>query len=307
VSAPLVSAVIPTYNYAHFVTRAIDSVLAQRHAPVECIVVDDGSTDDTRAVLARYGDRIRVIKKANAGLSAARNSGIEAARGDLLATLDADDYWDPDKLDRQVALLQRQPELAAVGCGARFLGPGHPVVAWNAPAPPAERDELLRRIAVRKFMIGGSGSGLLARRSLFADVGGFDVTLRAAEDWDMWLRIAARAAVSNVPQPLTNIWVHATGSFRNPRLMEQNQWRVYEKAVAAWPAVLDARTRRQMRALIFSDAGGEFVTAGDVPEALRYYWRSMLAWPFERPRWRPTLSLTWKRLRQVATGGGGNR
>ena len=102
----LISVVIPTYNYGHFVTEAVDSVLAQTYRHYEVVVVDDGSTDDTRARLAPYGDRIRYIHQENQGLSAARNTGIRAARGGVIGLLDSDDKWHPRKLETQAAFLR---------------------------------------------------------------------------------------------------------------------------------------------------------------------------------------------------------
>jgi glycosyltransferase involved in cell wall biosynthesis len=306
-----VTAIVPTYNYAHFVSRAIESVLAQTYTPIECLVVDDGSTDETPAVLARFGARIRVVRKQNAGLSAARNAGIAVAQGELVGLLDADDWWEPEKIARQVALFDVRPALAAVGCGVRWQRPAgsaeraHPT--WRAPAPLGTQADNLRAIAVRKLTIGGSGSGLLARRAIFEQVGPFDTSLRAAEDWDMWLRIAARHLIDNVPEPLTNIFEHRTGMFRKARLMEENQWRVYEKAIAAWPDVLDWRTRRQMRALILSAAGDEFVGAGDLDQAVRRYWASVWAWPLPLSwRFRPMALATARvaRNRLLRRGGG---
>ena len=106
-SPTIVSAIIPTYNRAHLVTEAIDSVLAQTYPHIEVIVVDDGSTDDTMARLAPYGSRIRVIRQENAGPAAARNKGIAASSGGLVAFLDSDDLWLPAKIERQVRLLQK--------------------------------------------------------------------------------------------------------------------------------------------------------------------------------------------------------
>src|SRR5688572_5767710 len=107
---PLVSVVIPTYNYGHLVAEAVDSALAQTYPAVEVLVVDDGSTDDTWDRLARYGDRIRCVRQANAGLSAARNTGIRAAHGEYVALLDSDDAFHPRKLDLQMRYLTSRPE-----------------------------------------------------------------------------------------------------------------------------------------------------------------------------------------------------
>src|ERR1700678_3861883 len=104
-SQPLVSIIIPTYNRAEYLGQAIDSALAQSYRPIEIIVVDDGSTDDTQGVAARYGDRIRYIHKANGGASSARNAGFAAASGEVLALLDSDDRWLTEKLEKQISLL----------------------------------------------------------------------------------------------------------------------------------------------------------------------------------------------------------
>ncbi len=110
-----VSVIIPTYNNAPFVASAIDSALAQSHREIEVIVVDDGSTDDTEAGLARWQDRVRYIRTANAGAGAARNRGIAEARCPLIAFLDSDDGWMPDRLYLARAVMQARPDVVACG------------------------------------------------------------------------------------------------------------------------------------------------------------------------------------------------
>jgi glycosyltransferase involved in cell wall biosynthesis len=105
-SAPVVSVVIPTYNRAHCLPRAIESVLSQSYDRMEIIVVNDGSTDDTQSVLAEYGNRLHVISQPNAGVSAARNAGVLASRGEIVTFLDSDDEWMSSKVERQVLLLE---------------------------------------------------------------------------------------------------------------------------------------------------------------------------------------------------------
>jgi glycosyltransferase involved in cell wall biosynthesis len=116
---PTVTVIIPTYNYGRFVADAIASVLAQTYAVFEIVVVDDGSTDETEEVVKTFGERVRYIKQQNAGVSAARNAGIEVSSGDLIAFLDADDTWLPEKIEKQVAKFAEDAEIGLVHCGMR--------------------------------------------------------------------------------------------------------------------------------------------------------------------------------------------
>lgn len=296
--AALVSAIIPTYNYARFVGRAVDSVLAQTYSPVECIVVDDGSTDDTPQVLASYGDRIRAIRQDNRGLSGARNAGIAAARGRYIALLDADDAWKPEKLARQVAAIEGDPDVGAVGCAYEVTDEIHaPRAVALRPTPP-QLPARLRRIALRESWVEASGSGALVPRRIFDELGVFDEQLRAAEDWDMWLRIAARYRIVNLPEVLVSISQHGTGTFRNADKMERSQWNVYRASVARWPELLDSRTRRRMRALILADAGDEYIGARDYRNALRRYVSSLREWPLVPSRWNVAARLIVRRVQR---------
>src|SRR5258706_11646315 len=118
---PRVSVIIPNYNYAHYLTQSLDSVLAQTYPEVEIIVVDDGSTDDSETILRSYGDRIRWIKQKNQGVSAARNLGVHETQGELVAFLDPDDLWLPAKLEWQVRRFLDDAELALVHCGVEVI------------------------------------------------------------------------------------------------------------------------------------------------------------------------------------------
>lgn len=207
--ARLVSVVIPAWNSAATLGRAIDSVLAQTWPALEIIVVDDGSEDATGAVLAGYGARIRVIRQANAGPSAARNRGIREASGDYLAFLDADDYWLPEKLARQAELLDARPELGFCSTATQVADPqGRPLRDWSCHAGAAP---LLETLFQHSAAVSGSTSGVLARRALVQEAGGFDETLRGFEDPDLWIRLAARAGYACIAEPLTRV-VRTPGS-----------------------------------------------------------------------------------------------
>ncbi len=161
---PAVSVVIPAYNAAWCVRKAIDSVLAQDFRDFEVIVVNDGSTDDTAAVLAGYGDAIRVIDQPNGGMSSARNAGIRAARGEFIAFLDADDWWLPGKLGRQVELLRGRPDLGFCSCAARVEDlEGRLLNLWDCPT---WQGPFLAHLFGSGADVPGSCSAVLARRAL---------------------------------------------------------------------------------------------------------------------------------------------
>jgi glycosyltransferase involved in cell wall biosynthesis len=296
---PLVSAIVPTYNYARYIARAVESALAQTYHPLECIVVDDGSEDDTPGILARFGDQIRIVRQSHKGVSAARNAALALAAGEFIAFLDGDDRWHLTKIERQAEMLSSRPNVCLVGCGLEHVYPDGTREVIVGRSNPFDRRHTLRMIASRRFWPGGGGSGVMVRRSLLDKVGPFDESLAAAEDWDMWLRIAAVADVDNVPDLLVSIHRHGTGIFRDSRLMEVNQWKVYEKAIAAWPGILTATDRRRMKAMILADAARE---AGGSGQALRRYLRSLKEWPFNYRRARAAAVLG---LRAISGSLGG--
>jgi teichuronic acid biosynthesis glycosyltransferase TuaG len=187
-SAPLVSVVIPTYNYARYLPQAIDSALAQAATDLslEIIVVDDGSTDETPEVARRFGSAVRYERQANRGPSAARNRGVAEARGEYVAFLDADDHWLPDKLIRQLRALAVRRDTA--GCHGAFLVRrpsgelGRLARYWRRSGHyPTSRD-LLRGNSINM-------STVLIRREALISTGPFDESLRTAEDWNLWLRL----------------------------------------------------------------------------------------------------------------------
>ena len=182
-----VSVIIPTYNRSQYVCEAIDSVLAQTYQDFEIIVVDDGSTDDTKEQLEAYGARIRYIAQENAGPGVARNRGILEARGDYVAFLDSDDMWYPTKLEKQVAVLDNQPTVGFVYCDCT-RGPKADICAKGhfsevRPASGNIFDQLIHANYVFT-------PGVLVRRDVLARSGTFDPTLQTAQDYDLWLRLA---------------------------------------------------------------------------------------------------------------------
>ncbi len=193
----LVSVVIPTYNRAWAVHAAIDSVLAQDYPAFEIIVVDDGSTDKTEALLEGYQDRIVRIRQANRGVAAARNRGIAAAQGPLIAFLDSDDYWLPQKLSAQAAFFHSHPKALICQTQEYWIRNGRRV------NPRRRHKKLQGDIFIPSLALClVSPSAVMLRKELLDEVGGFDQALPACEDYDLWLRVSCRYPVYLIDRPL---------------------------------------------------------------------------------------------------------
>jgi len=196
-SFPQVSVIVPTYNRAYLLKEALDSVLAQSYRNFELIVVDDGSTDHTSRLLASYGDRITVLFHPNAGVSAARNRGIQAASGDLIALLDSDDYWLPGKLAAQVDFFKATPQALICQTEEIWIRNG---IRVNPKRRHRKLSGMIFQASLPLCLI--SPSAVMMRKSLLDEVGLFDEELTACEDYDLWLRITWKYPVHLIPAPL---------------------------------------------------------------------------------------------------------
>ncbi len=203
-----VAVIIPAYNAASSIAETLESVLAQSVQPSEIIVVDDGSRDGTAAAVAAFGSRVTLLAQDNAGQSRARNAGARASRAEWLAFLDADDLWLPEKLERQLVLASA--DVGLIYCDRINIGDldGLPEVQ-SALQPLIEGD-------VFEALLHGNvitTSGVLVRRAVFEAVGGFreEAPVQPAEDWDLWLRIAAEHRVAACRAPLVKYRLHRQG------------------------------------------------------------------------------------------------
>lgn len=189
-----VSVVIPAHNRGWSLPRAIESVLRQSMSQYELIVVDDGSTDQTAAALAPYANRLQYITQENAGVSAARNAGIRAAKGEFVAFLDSDDEWLPGKLAAQCAFFNANPPYVICQTLERWIRHGR---FTNIPETHKKKADFIFGESLRRCMI--TCSSVMIRRALFDEVGLFNETLPACEDYDLWLRIARRHPIGLIP------------------------------------------------------------------------------------------------------------
>lgn len=203
-SRPSVSVVIPSYNRARFLPAAIASIRAQTMRCQEIVVVDDGSTDDTPSALAALGEGIVHVRQTNQGPSAARNRGIREARGDLIAFLDTDDRWLPEKIEAQWNVLRGRPDIALVITDESMEDrAGHTTAASNFRLHGIDQtlqtdDDAVVKDAPRRLLTTNfvSTSTVLARRDVLINEGGFDTRLRYGEDFELWLRIAAKHPIA---------------------------------------------------------------------------------------------------------------
>jgi glycosyltransferase involved in cell wall biosynthesis len=276
IAMPIVSVVIPAYNAAAFVQGAIDSALAQTHRDLEVIVVDDSSTDETPALLASYGDRIRVHRQPNAGVAAARNAGAALASGEWIAFLDADDQWMPTKIERQLALAAA-PLIYSDRLNTGALGD---LPELQSESTPMFDGDVFEALLLRGNFI--TTSSVLMTRALFGQLGGFAPRPRVCEDWDLWLRVAASHPVALLREPAVRYRVSGTGLSGDYREMAEARYLVVERALALPRGrQLSWGTRRRIWAETFRTNGWDANRRGATLPALTSYARSAAAWPLE--------------------------
>jgi glycosyltransferase involved in cell wall biosynthesis len=282
---PGVSIVIPACNAGQFIAEAIDSVLAQTFTDFEVIVVDDGSTDDTREVVARFTDhRLRYVYQDHAGVSAARNAGIRQAQGRYIAFLDADDWWLPHKLALQVQILDACSEVGLVYCGAYRVRNGRVISKFRA----RYRGDVFKPLLVRgnEKVMAGSASAVIIRKECFEQVGGFDEECFAAEDWEMWLRLAARYEFDCVPDCLVAVRFHEENTSAKAERMRQGISITFRK-IFENPALqhkiepIKERAKSQEYLLL----GVYHYRAGDIRAARRHFIETLRLNPFCRGAW----------------------
>ena len=298
-SGASVGAIIPAHNAAAFVRDAIESVLAQSRPVVDCVVVDDGSTDGTAAAAEAFGPPVRLVRQENRGVSAARNRGAADADGALLAFLDADDRWLPDRLKLGVEALDRDTAAEAVVCATRVVdGQGQPLeVIVPDPAATVE-DMLLCRASVVS-----ASSNLLIRRRAFDEVGGFDERLSTSADWALTFRLLERGTLLSLPQPLVEYRRHGSNMSADVSLFERDMLSAFDGVFADAPP-RTARLRRRAYANLHRMIAGSYFVEGEFASFARHAARSIGTHPSTLPYF---LGLPLRRLRRWASAEGGPR
>jgi glycosyltransferase involved in cell wall biosynthesis len=228
---PTISVIIPTRDRPLFLAEALRSVLAQHLRPDQIIVVDDGGAGDAGRVVTGVWGRacppVMVIEEPNRGPGAARNAGLRAAKGELVAFLDDDDLWRPGKLARQTRWFAARPSLGVLGTGCMAWGvarrTGLPQESCSTPMPRSARAgirciPLAAMVRANRLVM----SSVMARRERLEECGWFDESLPLAQDWDLWLRLAQRTEVAMLAEPL--VYYRRHGDQRSAAVMAMRSW-----------------------------------------------------------------------------------
>jgi glycosyltransferase involved in cell wall biosynthesis len=272
---PTVSVIIPTYNQANFIDKAIESVLSQTYQDFEIIVINDGSTDNTEEIIRGFKDkRVKYVKKyKNKGISVARNIGIKVARGKYIALLDSDDEWLPEKLDKQIKILQDEsPELGVVYSNLCYIDEnGKNMNRKLRNSKKAEGyiyEDLLEKYCV------GSPSSFLIKKECFNRVGLFDDLLSGQEDWDMWIRIAKYYRFALIKIPLVKYRLHSNQISKNLEIKIITGKRILVKYAN------ELKKRPCAHGKHYFYIGNRFCHMGKTKEGQRYLLKAISLYPF---------------------------
>lgn len=294
----LISIIIPAYNSAGTIHATIESVLNQTFTNFELIIVDDGSTDDTAQIVRRFQDeRLVYIYQPNSERSAARNNGIAHAKGHYIAFLDSDDLWLPTKLEKQIMLMEGNPDLGLVYCDMILFDSytARDVSRHSQLATPHRGRVPLRDILVQNFI---SSPTPLVRRQVFEQVGGFDTTLVPCEDWDMWIRVVARFTIDYIPEPLARYRLRSnyTSWENKPGLMFDQSTKVLDKVEENFvkQGLCPASAVRKGRSRIYYLYGRAMMYQGNFDEAHQYYLHSLRLDPFEYKTYLRLIQLVYR-------------
>jgi len=255
---PLVSVIIPTYNRADVICKTIDDVFSQTYKNIELIVVDDGSTDDTQAVLHAYGSLIKVFIQANAGPAAARNRGIEVSQGDIIAFQDSDDFWVPTKLERQVRLLERVGDsVPCCLCNMHLKnlhGDGKDYYSFDVSLIRPPNDEGLwlnvAEVLATRFVMFNQAAAI--RRKPLERIGGFNTSLKYLEDYDLSMKLAVEGPWAYIKESLS-IWAGGEPNSLTKKaaddaiVLNDCMLRILARALASAQERGDAKVERHVR------------------------------------------------------------
>lgn len=275
-----ISVIVPVHNGGRYLPSALATVQAQTCADWELIIVNDGSTDDTAAILARLApdERRLVISQSNTGLANARNRGLSTARGAYVAFLDVDDAWDPSYLGHMCAALDANPEAVAAFAGWQYMDESGALLPQAVVLSAAQVAQLDQELSWRNAIL---PSALVARRAAVLQAGGFDPDLRACEDWDLWLRLKAWGPFVAVPRVLMRYRAHSNSMTENVPNIERERLKLNAKhlgpldePLAQWPPA-----RRKAVGYTYFNAALGYLRQSDRTRAQEKLLQAARCWP----------------------------
>lgn len=284
----LVSIIMPVHNGARYLREALECALSQSHTPVELVVVDDGSTDETPQILREFESRIRHIRQENKGAAAARNAAIEASTGELISFLDADDLWTPDKLRIQVEYLDKHPEIDLVASRWQVVEPGTRIdldsdVTGAVLSTDQVSDWIYNELLMDCII---HTTTVVMRRRLVDKIGLFDMGLRRGQDYDYWLRASRATPIHRLQARLSIYRLHEQNSTWRPQPVNYAAL-VIERALRRWGRrgpdgrVTKLSQMRRRLARHWFNFGYQHVHGGDLSTAIKAAFRSLAAWPIQ--------------------------
>jgi len=275
-----ISVIIPAFNAEMYIVEAIESVLSQCGQTTEIIVVNDGSTDNTATVLSKFGKNIKTIYQENAGLSASRNRGAKEACGDILAFLDADDIWMPQKLQIQT---EKLASFDVVYSNRLNFGTIGDLPEMQSDIVAMFEGDIWERLIFGNFI---TASSALIKKSLFEKMGGFNETYRSCEDWDLWLRCSENHLIGYCPDPLVKYRFHDGSLSKNYLYMQKMRESVLTKALQSNRGrQLSAKKRRAALASSWGCSAWEAARAKDYVSAFKCYGLALKYTPFNAHIW----------------------
>jgi glycosyltransferase involved in cell wall biosynthesis len=266
-TGPEISVIIPAYNASRTVAATVDSVLGQTFGDLELLVIDDGSKDDTAEVVdARDDPRVKCIRTDNGGVSVARNRGLDLAKAPYVAFLDADDAWEPTKLEQQHRVMSESPEVGLCFASTRHVDDDLETIALHR-AP--QRSDYSEALLLEGNIIAGSASSVMARTSAINEAGRFDPRLSLCADWDMWLRMSVVTSFLALDEALV-LYRSVPGTMSgDPKVLERDTFALLDKFYANTASAPYERLRKSVYANQWMVCAGSYLHTRRLRHSLR--------------------------------------
>lgn len=274
-----VAVVIPAYNAEPFLRRAVDSVLGQTMPPEKLIIIDDGSRDGTRAIIESYGNKVELLTQQNQGPSVARNRALKLIDTEFVAFVDADDAWELDKIEKQVAEMRKHPDAVLCYTGIRVIRS-----SGSEDIYPAANPKLLHR-TLRFANPGIPPSCMLFRSKAYHDIGGFNTALRGIDDWEFVVRMSRRGPFCLVNEPLLIYYASDSSLSSDADRIFGEVTKMLDPVLLEGLSGLPRWVWRRRILSFQSYKAGLTSRASKNPKELRYMLESLLQWPL--PTWHP--------------------